>query len=303
VKAVLLREIGGPEQLECTEIRDPEPREGQTLVRVRAAGINFLDILVRQGRYPQPALLPTILGAEVAGDVDGRRMMGLPHEGGYAELVAVDDEWLVPLPGGASFEEGAAFLLTFLTSYLPLRRASVGPGATVLVHAGAGGVGSAAVQLARHFGARVVATASSAEKRRWVLDLGADEAYGYDEFDERVRADVVLDPVGGAVLTRSLPILNPLGMLVAIGFAGGPWEDLNPALLLGRNVAVQGLYLGRLMRHRPDVVREAIAELVELWTRGAVRPAVGARYPLADAPAAHRLIEERRHVGKVVLVP
>ena len=303
MKGVLLREIGGPEKLEYTEIRDPEPREGQSLVCVRAAGINFVDILVRQGRYPQAPPLPTTPGAEVAGDVDGRRVIGLPREGGYAELVAVDEEWLVPLPDGASFEEGAAFLLTFLTSYLPLRHGSVGPGATVLVHAAAGGVGSAAVQLARHFGARVVATASSAEKRGWALDLGADEAYGYDEFDRRVRADLVLDPVGGAVLTRSLRILNPLGVLVAIGSAGGAWEDLNPALLVGRNVAVRGLFLGRLMRHRTDVVREAIGEVVELWTRGAVRPVVGARFALAEAAEAQRLIEERRHVGKVVLIP
>ena len=105
------------------------------------------------------------------------------------------------------------------------------------------------------------------------------------------------------MLTRTLPILNPLGVLVAIGSAGGAWEDLNPALLVGRNVAVLGLFLGRLMRHRPDVVRDAIGEVVELWTRGAVRPVVGARFALAEAAEAHRLIEERRHVGKVVLIP
>jgi NADPH:quinone reductase len=306
VKAVLLRETGGPEQLEVTDVPDPEPADGQALVRVRAAGINFLDVLVRQGRYPQAPPLPTILGSEVAGEVDGRRVMALPRMdgGGYAELVAVDEELLVPLPDAASFEEGASFLLTFLTAWIPLtRQVRLRDGATVLVHAAAGGVGSATVQVARHLGARVIATASSEEKRQLALQLGAEEAYSYDEFAERVKADVVIDPVGGEVFARSLGVLNPLGSLVAIGFAGGWWEPLDPAPLVGRNVGVIGFYLGRLMRHRPEVVREAIGELVELWQQGAVKPLVGATFPLDEVADAHRLVEERRSVGKVVLVP
>jgi NADPH:quinone reductase len=306
VRAVVLRETGGPEQLEYAEAPDPQPEDGQVVVRVRAAGVNFLDVLVRQGRYPQAPPLPTIPGAEVAGEVDGRRVMALPRQdgGGYAELVAVDEELLVPLPEGASFEEGASFLLTFLTAWIPLtRQARVGSGSTVLVHAAAGGFGSASVQVARHLGARVVGTASSAEKRARVLELGADEVYGYDEFAEHVRADVVLDPVGGDVFRASLGVLNPLGVLIAVGFAGGWWEPLDPAQLVGRNVGVLGFYLGRLMRHRPDLVREAIGEVVDLWSSGAVRPLVGATFPLADAAQAHRLVEERRSVGKVVLVP
>jgi NADPH:quinone reductase len=306
MKAIVLRETGGPERLEYAEAPDPQPGDGQVVVRVRAAGVNFLDVLVRQGRYPQAPPLPTIPGAEVAGEVDGRRVMALPSQdgGGYAELVAVDEERLVPLPEGASFEEGASFLLTFLTAWIPLtRQARVGPGSTVLVHAAAGGVGSASVQVARHLGARVVGTASSEEKRARVLELGADEVYGYDEFAERVQADVVLDPVGGDVFKASLAVLNPLGVLIAAGFAGGWWEPLDPAPLVGRNLGVLGFYLGRLMRHRPDVVREAIGEVVGLWSSGAVRPLVGATFPLADAAQAHRLVEERRSVGKVVLVP
>lgn len=306
MRAVLLRETGGPDNLELTEVPDAEPAEGQALVRVRAAGINFLDLLVRQGRYPQPPDLPTILGSEIAGEVDGRRVMALPRQGGggYAELACVDREWLVSLPSGASFEEGAAFLMTFLTAYIPLtRQVRLAPGATVLVHAGAGGVGCAAIQLAQHLGARVVATASSEEKRAFAREQGADETFSYDEFATRVRADVVLDPVGGAILSHSLTALQPLGAHVAIGYAAGMWDDVNPALLVGRNVSLHGFYLGRLMRHRPDVVRDAAAELVALWERGAIRPAVGAVYPLAAAAEAHRLIEERRHVGKVVLVP
>jgi NADPH2:quinone reductase len=306
VRAVLLRETGGPEQLEVTDVPEPEPRDGQALVRVRAAGINFLDVLVRQGRYPQAPPLPTILGSEVAGEVEGRRVMALLRMdgGGYAELVAVDEDVLVPLPDGASFEEGASFLLTFLTAWIPLtRQVRLREGATVLVHAAAGGVGSATIQVARHLGARVVATAGSEEKRRVALDLGAEEAYSYEEFPDHVKADVVMDPVGGDVFTRSIGVLNPLGAVVGIGFAGGWWEPLDPAPLVGRNVGVVGFYLGRLMRHRPEVVREAIGELVALWEQGAVKPLVGASFPLEEVADAHRLVEERRSVGKVVLVP
>jgi NADPH:quinone reductase len=303
VKAVVLRETGGPEQLDYADVPDPEPGDGEALLRVRAAGINFADVLVRQGRYPQPPELPTILGTEVAGEVDGRRVMALPREGGYAELAAVAEELLVPLPEAASFEEGASFLLTFLTAWIPLtRQVRVGSGSIVLVHAGAGGVGSAAVQVAKHLGARVVVTASSEEKRRVARELGADEALGYDELEE-VRADVVLDSVGGGVFARSFGVLKPLGTVIAIGFAGGWWEPLDLGPLVGRNVGLQGFYLGRLMRHRPDVVREAIGEVVGLWAQGAFKPLVGATFPLGEAAAAHRLIEERRSVGKVVLVP
>jgi NADPH:quinone reductase len=283
---------------------DPEAGPGQKLVHVRATGINFMDLLIRRGDYPQAPELPVVPGGEIAGEVDGRRVMGLPRSGGYGELAAVDEAWLVPLPEQASFAEGAAFLMAFLTAYLPLtRQAHVEEGGTVLVHAAAGGVGSAAVQVARHLGARVVATASTEEKREFARSLGAEEAYGYDEFADSVRADVVVDPVGGAVFEASLKTLNPLGTLLAIGFAGGMWAELNPALLVGRNVGVQGFYLGRLMAHRPDVVRAAADELVRLWSEGALRPVVGTELPLARAGDAHRLIEERRHVGKVVLVP
>jgi NADPH:quinone reductase len=304
MRAVVLHEPGGPEQLALEEVPDPEPGDGEVVVRVRAAGINFADVLVRQGRYPQAPELPTVPGAEVAGEVDGRRVMALPSAGGYAEAVAVEGERVVPLPDGASFEEGAGFLLTFLTAWIPLtRQVRVGAGSVVLVHAGSGGVGSAAIQLAKHLGAEVVATASTEEKRQVVREQGADEAFGYDEFAEHVRADVVLDPVGGEVFRESFGVLNPLGTVVAIGFAGGWWEPMDPAPLVGRNLGLQGFYLGRLMRHNPELVREAIGELLELWSAGAVKPLVGASYPLEDADKAHELIEARGHVGKVVLVP
>ena len=306
MKAIRVREFGDPKVMRLEEVPDPKPGPGQVLVRVRAAGINFLDVLVRQGRYPQMPELPTVLGSEVAGEVDGRRVMALPRAagGGYAESVVVDESQLVPLPDGATFEEGASFLLTFLTAWIPLtRQVRVRDGGTVLVHAGAGGVGSAAIQVAKHLGARVVATASTEEKRALCLELGADEALPYEGFEARVKADVVLDPVGGEVFTRSLATLDPLGTIVALGFAGGWWDPLDPAPLVGRNLGVFGFYLGRLMRFRPDVVADAIAEVVALWESGAVKPLVGAIYPLDEVADAHRLVEERRSVGKVVLVP
>jgi NADPH2:quinone reductase len=172
----------------------------------------------------------------------------------------------------------------------------------VLVHAGSGGVGTAAIQLAKNLGATVIATASTEEKRAFARSVGADQAIGYDELDE-LRVDAVLDPVGGDVFTRSLPLLNPLGTIVAIGYAGGAWEDPSVQWLVGRNATVAGFYLGRLMRLRPGLVRAAAEELLALWDDGKLEPVVGHRFPLEAAQEAHQLIEARRHVGKVVLEP
>jgi NADPH2:quinone reductase len=262
-----------------------------------------MDVLIRAGRYPQPPELPTVLGGEVAGELDGRRVMALTRGsgGGYAERCAVDPDWIVPLPDDASFAEGASFLMTFLTAWIPLKPL-VRPGSTVLVHAAAGGVGSAAVQVAKHLGARVIGTAGSEAKLGVARDVGADEAMTYEEIDE-VRADVIVDPVGGELFERSLRLLSPLGAIVAIGFAGGAWPKVDPALLVGRNIAVHGFYLGRLMALQPETVRKAIDELMLLWHDGAIRPVVGAEFALADAPDAHRLIESRASTGKVVLAP
>jgi NADPH2:quinone reductase len=299
VKAVVLERTGGPEELRVQEVAEPEG----SVLDVRACGINFMDVLIRAGRYPQPPELPTVLGAEVAGELDGQRVMALTRGsgGGYAERVAVDPQWTVPLPDNASFAEGASFLMTFLTAWIPLKPI-VRPGTTVLVHAAAGGVGSAAVQIAKHLGGQVVGTASTATKLKVAREVGADDARTYDEIDD-VRADVIVDPVGGELFERSLKLLNPLGVIVAIGFAGGAWPKLDPALLVGRNISVQGFYLGRLMGFQPETVRDAILELMPLWREGAIRPVVGAEFALADAADAHRLIESRASTGKVVLAP
>jgi NADPH:quinone reductase len=299
MKAVVLREVGGPLALE--DVAEPE---GGSVVEVRAAGVNFADILMRRGMYPQMPELPYVLGNEVAGDLDGKRVLALPRAaGGYAERVDVDPQWTFPLPDNASYAAGASFLTTYLTAYIPLTlQTRVGAGSTVLVHAGSGGVGSAAIQIAKNLGATVIATASSDEKRAVARDAGADQAIGYDGIDE-LRVDVVMDPVGGDVFTRSLPTLNPLGSIVAIGFAGGLWQDPSVQWLVGRNAAVVGFYLGRLMKLRPELVKECAEQLLAMWARGEIDPLVGATFPLSDADGAHALIESRKHVGKVVLEP
>ncbi len=300
MRAAVLREVGG--SLRVEDVAEPA---GPALT-VRAAGLNFADVLIRRGHYPQMPELPFVPGSEAAGELDGRRVIAFVRGsgGGYAERVSVDPDWVFDLPDEASFSQGAAFLLTYLTAWIPLtRQAHVRKGQTVLVHAAAGGVGSAVIQVARHLGARVVATAGSAEKRQVALDLGAEEAYGYDEFAAAVKADHVLDPVGGQVFADSLKALNPLGSIVAIGFAAGLWADVNPQFLVGRNVSVHGFFLGRLMQLQPALVREAVGELLELWRGGVLDPLVGAEFPLDGVNDALDLLESRKSTGKIVLIP
>ena len=291
----MLREVGG--DLAVEEWNEPSG----VVVDVRAAGVKFADLLIRRGHYPQMPELPYVLGNEIAGELDGRRVCAWSvGGGGYAERVEVDPAWVFDLPSAASFAAGASFLTTYLTAYIPL--ISIVRAESVLVHAGSGGVGSAAIQLAKHRGAYVYATASSDEKREVARRVGADEVRGYDEIDD-LRVDVVLDPVGGETFTRSLPLLNPLGTIVAIGFTSGLWQDPSVQWLVGRNASVFGFYLGRLLRLDPALVRARAEELLELWADGAIDPLVGATFSLADARDAHASIEARRHVGKVVLEP
>jgi NADPH:quinone reductase len=304
LRAAVLREVDGP--FEVVDAPDVVARDGQVIVRVRAAGINFADVLIRRGVYPQMPELPAVLGSEIAGELeDGTRVMALTSGGGgYAEQVAVDRALVVPLPDHASFAEGASFLLTFLTAYIPLtRQVRVHPGATVLVYAAAGGVGTATIQIARSLGARVIAAAGSAEKLDTCRSLGAEEAFVYGELPEDLQADIVFDPVGGELFASSFARLRPLGTVIAIGSVGGAWGTIEPARLVGRNVGLVGFYLGRLMRLDPGLVHEALGELLDLWQTGAFSPLVGAELPLDEVEQAHELVQSRRSVGKVVLLP
>jgi NADPH2:quinone reductase len=304
MKAAVLHEVGTP--LSVEDVPEPEAGEGQSVIDVKAAGINFADVLIKNGQYPQPPPVPVILGNEVAGDIDGRRVLAFVRGtgGGYAEKAVADHEWIFDLPDAAGYEEGAAFLTTYLTAWIPLtRQVRLHPDSNVLVTAAAGGVGTAAIQVATFAGANVTAAAGSEEKLELARRLGATRTISYEEIGELDDIDVAFDPVGGPVLTACISALRPLGAAIGIGFAGGAWEPVDPARLVGRNVGVLGFYLGRLMGFRPELVQQEVEELLALWRRGALRPFVGAQFPLEQVNEAQDLIASRKSTGKVVLVP
>ena len=307
MRAAVLRGVGGPEQLVVEEVPEPEATaDGHVVVDVRAAGINFADVLIRLGMYPQMPELPAVLGSEVAGELDGARVMGFVRSegGGYAERVVVDRRWLLPLPENASFAEGAAFPMAFLTAWIPLSElVRIAFGARVLVTAAAGAVGTAAVQIVRALNGHPVAAVGSTEKLELPRSLGAVEAVTYEGIGELDPVDVVFDLVGGDVFAASLSLLKPMGTAVAVGYAGGMWQEVNPAWLVGRNIGVHGFYLGRLIGRDPELVARAAKDVLRFWETGAVRPIVGAELPLEEAAEAHRLIESRQSTGKVVLIP
>jgi len=301
-----LQGVGEPEQLVVQEVPEPEAGEGQAVVEVRAAGINFADVLVRRGMYPQMPELPAVLGSEIAGELDGGRVMGFVRGegGGYAERVVVDSRWLLPLPASATFAEGAAFPMAFLTSWIPLTElVRIAFGARVLITAAAGAVGTAAVQIVRALNGKPVAAVGSAEKLELPRSLGAVEVVTYEQIGELEQVDAVFDLVGGEVFAASLGLLKPMGTAIAVGYAGGMWQEVNPAWLVGRNIGVHGFYLGRLIGRDPDRVERAAKDVLGLWEAGAVRPIVGAELPLDNAAEGHRLIESRQSTGKVVLIP
>jgi NADPH:quinone reductase len=305
VRAAVLKGVGGPEQLVVEEVPEPEAADGQALVDVRASGVNFADVLIRLGTYPQPPELPAVLGSEVAGEVDGTRVAGfVASGGGYAERVVVDPRWLLPLPASASFAEGAAFPMAFLTAWIPLTElVRIAFRARVLVTAAAGAVGTAAIQVVRALNGAPVAAVGSETKLELPSSLGAVEAVTYERMAELDPVDVVFDLVGGDVFTTSLSLVKPLGTAIAVGYAGGMWQEVNPAWLVGRNIGVHGFYLGRLMGRDPERVLRAGQDVLRLWEGGAVRPIVGAEYPLDEVAEAHRLVESRQSTGKVVLTP
>lgn len=306
MRAVVLEGVGGPEQLVVRDVPEPEASDGAAIVDVRAAGVNFADVLIRLGRYPQMPELPAILGSEIAGELDGNRVMGFVRSegGGYAERVVVDTRWLLPLPTNASFAEGAAFPMAFLTSWIPLTElVRIAFGARVLITAAAGAVGTAAVQIVRALNGNPIAAVGSAEKLELPRSLGAVEAVTYDALSEVEPVDAVFDLVGGDVFASALALLKPMGTAIAVGYAGGLWQDVSPTWLVGRNIGVHGFYLGRLIGRNPDLVGRAAQDVLRLWEGGAVRPIVGAEFPLEAAGGAHQLIEERQSTGKVVLIP
>jgi NADPH:quinone reductase len=326
MRAWRVHELGEPvDVLRLDEVDAPLPGPGQVRIRVGAAALNYPDILLCQGRYQARPPLPFTPGLEVAGQVTavgegaeiplGARVAAMPElpAGGLAEVVVAAATEVLPVPDSMPDVAAAAFQLTYQTAWFALhRRAAIRPGETLLVHAGAGGVGSAAIQLGVAAGARVLATAGSPEKVRVCHDLGAEQAVNYrtDDFVEVVReatggrgADVVVDPVGGDVLDRSRRCVAFEGRLVVVGFTGGRIAEVPTNHLLLKNYAVLGLHWGRYREVAPRLVREAHDELTRLYAGGRIDPLLFAELPLAEAPSGLRAIAERRTWGKLVVVP
>jgi NADPH2:quinone reductase len=314
VKAVQIRKFGGPEVLEPTELPDPEPGDGEVLVRVTRAGINFADTHVTRNDYLAEQQLPMIPGGEVSGTTpDGRRVAALLMNGGYAEQVAVPEPALVPVPDEVDDEQAAALLLQGLTAWSLLNvSARLEKGECVVVEAAAGGTGSLAVQLAKRAGAgRVIALASSEEKRALALELGADAAVDSraEELREEILAandgqqvDVVLEMSGGDAFEATLRTLAPFGRLVTFGIASREENAVKTGHLMRNSRAVIGFWLVHLFR-RPEVLRRGIQELLGAAAAGELRAVIGAVYPLSEVRRAHQDIAARGTQGKLLLDP
>jgi NADPH2:quinone reductase len=315
MRAIQVQEFGGPEVLRLVEIPVPEPGDGEVLIRVTRAGINFADTHQRRNEYLAAAHLPLIPGAEVAGvrDDTGERVVAMCGTGGYAEYATAPEALTVPVPDGVEDGAALALLLQGLTAWHLYRTsARVQPGESVVVHAAAGGVGSLAVQLGRPMGAgRVIATASSEEKRALALELGADAAVDAapDGLADRLieanggtRVDVVFEMAGGEVFEQSLSALAPFGRVIAYGNASGEANTVATGRLMRRSAAVVGFWLMHLVGRR-EMVAEPLADLFARAARGELRAVVGATYPLADAARAHTDMQARRTTGKLLLDP
>jgi len=338
MKQVWIPRIGEPEVLELREAPDPEPRGGEVRVRVEASGINFADILARMGLYPDAPKLPAVVGYEVAGVVDGvgkgvedirdgDRVVGMTRFGGYSDVVCVPHMAVRVIPADLGFEDAASIPVNYLTAWLMLvRLGNLRAGERVLVHACAGGVGLAAVQICRHFGAEVIGTASGPKHER-LREMGVSACIDYrtQDFEEEVGiltesrgVDIALDAVGGASFAKSYRCLASLGRLFVFGassLAPGTKRSIpaavtgflrmpsfKPIRLMNGNKGVFGVNLGHLW-DRGEEMAAMLSELLELFADGTFKPMVDRSFPFADAADAHRYIQERKNFGKVVLIP
>jgi NADPH:quinone reductase len=314
MRAVQIKEFGGPEVLQVVDVPKPEPGDGEVLIEVSRAGMNFADTHQRENSYLARYEVPLILGGEVAGTTeDGRRVAALLSSGGYAEYAVAPEATVYPIPDGLDEGAALALLIQGLTAWHLLRTCGrVAAGESVVVISGAGGVGSLAVQLAKPFGAgRVIATASTEEKRALTLELGADAAVDPSvddltgalvEANGGERVDVVLEMSGGRVFDQCAEALAPFGRIVAYGIASREQNTLETGRLMRKSRTVVGFWLVHCLGRR-DMVEEPLADLFDRAARGELKPRLGATYPLSDVRRAHEDMQGRRTSGKLLLDP
>ncbi|WP_135851063.1 quinone oxidoreductase family protein [Halorussus salinus] len=323
MKRVEVTEFGSSDALEVTDAETPEPGPGEVRIAVEAAGVNFADIMQRRGHYvggPEPTYVP---GMEAAGTIDavgegvereeGERVVAMTGRNAYAEYVVADAQSVFEVPEEMSFDEAAGFPVQFMTAHAVLHEwGELEEGERVLVHAAAGGVGTAAVQLASAAGAEVFGTASTDEKLALAERLGCDHPINYEEEDFREvvedetdgeGVDLVLDGVGGETFARSLDALSHFGRIVAYGAASGEPGRVETTRLLFENKSVEGFHLGNALQRDPQRILRSVPELQGLLAAGELEIVVGERFPLEDAAEAHEAIENRETTGKVVLNP
>ena len=315
MRAIQITEFGGPEVLTLTDIADPVAADGFDLIDVTAVGVNYADTHQVENSYLSKTELPMVPGSEVVGTTgDGRRVAALVGTGGYAEKALAFPAMCFDVPDGVSDGQAVALLVQGLSAWHLLRTSThLAPGETVVIHAAAGGVGTLAIQLAKHWGAgRVIGVASSPDKRELVTDLGADATVDSHSDDLRkalldanggAPVDVVLEMVGGPTFDASLAALAPFGRLATFGMAGRtPPSPIDPGALLQRSRGVIGFWLVHVLG-RPDLVQQPMAEMLGMVSAGQLSPVVGATYPLAEARRAHEDLLARRSTGKLVLDP
>lgn len=323
MKAALCTTPGRLDDVALAEIDPPSLAADGLLVRVHAAGVNFPDVLLVRGQYQEKPTPPFAPGLELAGVVEavgdaaegfapGDRVMATTSQGGFAELAVVKASAAYKLPAPVPLDLAAAVPITYGTAYHAFaQRALLTAGETVLVLGAAGGVGLAAVELARKFGARVIAAASTAEKRAAAQAMGAHEAIGEEpaQLAERVKAltkgigaDVIFDPVGGEPFEQSLRCIAPEGRLLVIGFAGGRIGEVKANRLLLKECGVLGVYWGAFARRAPEINRANFARLIDWLAEGEIKPPIWRRFGLADVPAALAALADRQVIGKAVIV-
>jgi NADPH2:quinone reductase len=325
MRSVIAAGSGGPEVLRIVERPVPRPGPGEILVRVAAAGVNRPDVAQREGRYPPPPGAPESLGLEIAGEVattgegadrfaPGDRVMALVPGGGYADYALVHESNALPIPDGLSLEEAGAIPETYFTVWSNVfERGGLTAGETLLVHGGTSGIGTTAIQLAKAFGAKVIATAGSAAKCEACIALGADHAVNYrtTNFVEAVKqatgregANVILDMVGGDYVNRNYDAAARDGRIVQIAFLGGSRSDVDFSRLMVKRLT----HTGSTLRARPVAEKAAIARALEsrvwpLLAAGRCRPVIDSRFALDDVAGAHARMDEGSHIGKIVLLP